>query len=92
PATTPQNTPVTIPVLSNDTLNGVPVTTSTVTTTVTTPPANGTTTINPDGTITYTPNPGFSGTDTFTYQICETLNPSNCDTATVTVTVAANTV
>ena len=29
--------------------------------TVTTPPANGTVTVNPDGTFVYTPNPGFSG-------------------------------
>ncbi|MCP4304893.1 MAG: DUF11 domain-containing protein, partial [bacterium] len=60
----------------------------------TTDPANGTVTVNPDGTITYTPNPGFSGTDTFTYTICEVEGtvggiPSTglCDTATVTVTI-----
>jgi hypothetical protein len=34
---------------------------------VVTPPASGRVTVNPDGTLTYTPNPGFSGTDTFTY-------------------------
>ncbi len=38
-----------------------------------------------DGTVTYTPNPDFNGTDTFTYDVCD---PDGlCDTATVTVTV-----
>ena len=32
-------------------------------------PANGATVINPDNTISYTPNPGFSGGDQFTYVI-----------------------
>uniref|UniRef100_UPI001F5A8967 Ig-like domain-containing protein n=1 Tax=Luteimonas aquatica TaxID=450364 RepID=UPI001F5A8967 len=91
-ATTPQNTPVTIPLLGNDTLNGASATAGTVTITVTVPPTNGSVVINADGTITYTPNTGFSGTETFTYQICETLNPGNCDTATVRVTVSPNTV
>jgi len=49
-------------------------------------PANGTVTINPDGTVTYTPNPGFTGTDTFTY-ILEDDNGGR-DEATVTVHVA----
>jgi len=60
----------------------------------TTDPANGTIVVNPDGTITYTPNPGFVGTDTFTYTICELDGvvggiPATglCDTATVTVTI-----
>jgi hypothetical protein len=30
-------------------------------------PTNGTIIFNPDGTFNYTPNPGFAGTDTFTY-------------------------
>src|SRR4051794_27306919 len=32
-----------------------------------TAPANGTVKNNPDGSFTYTPNPGFSGTDSFNY-------------------------
>jgi len=31
------------------------------------PPANGTLILNPDGSFTYTPDPGFEGTDSFTY-------------------------
>jgi gliding motility-associated-like protein len=41
--------------------------------------------MNPDGTYTYTPNPGFVGTDTFTYTVCNQLG--ECSTATVTITV-----
>ncbi len=57
-----------------------------------TPPSNGTLLINPDGTYTYTPNPGFTGEDTFTYTICETDQvPALCDTATVTIQVVPDT-
>jgi unsaturated chondroitin disaccharide hydrolase len=35
--------------------------------------------------ITYTPNPGFTGTDTFTYQVCD--SGGNCSTAAVRVVV-----
>ncbi len=91
-ATTPQNTPVTVSVLGNDTLDGVPADPAKVTVTQVNPPANGSVVINTDGTVTYTPNTGFAGTDTFTYQICENLNPTNCATATVTITVLPNTI
>ena len=40
------------------------------------------------GVITVQPNTP-SGDYSFQYQICDKLNPSNCDIATVTVTVAA---
>ncbi len=33
--------------------------------------ANGTTVVNQDGTVTYTPAPGFSGADGFTYQVSD---------------------
>ena len=88
--TTPQNTPVITPVLVNDTLNGSPIDPNAVVVTVPTPPTHGTVTVNPDGTVTYTPNPNFSGTDTYTYQVCEKINPANCATATATITVQPN--
>ncbi|WP_167619889.1 Ig-like domain-containing protein [Maribellus sediminis] len=48
-------------------------------------PSNGSVTINGDGTITYIPDEGFTGTDSFTYIVCD---PSGlCDEASVTVTV-----
>ncbi|VAW10726.1 internalin, putative [hydrothermal vent metagenome] len=45
----------------------------------------GTVNVNPEGTFTYTPLAGFSGIDTFTYEITDTNG--NTDTATVSVTV-----
>ncbi|MWW26920.1 Ig-like domain-containing protein, partial [Algibacter lectus] len=75
--------PISIPVIANDfDPDG-----DTISVTETTTPDNGTVTLNPDGTITYTPNPGFIGEDTFTYTICDDANPALCDTATVTVTI-----
>ena len=51
-----------------------------------TTPTHGTVTVNPDGTFTYTPAPGFSGADTFQYTItCS--NSGKTATATVTITV-----
>ncbi|GGK37097.1 MULTISPECIES: Ig-like domain-containing protein [Flavobacteriaceae] len=51
---------------------------------------NGATiTDNDNGTFGYIPAVGFSGTDTFTYTICDDDSPTaSCDTATVTITVA----
>ena len=45
---------------------------------------NGSVLINPDGTLNYTPNAGFDGTDTITYKITD---GDLTDTSTVTVTV-----
>ena len=78
--------------LGNDTVDGTPVDPATVTVTIATPPAHGTATVNPDGTVTYTPGDNFSGTDRYVYQVCERANPGNCATATVTVTAQPNTV
>ncbi|WP_394541346.1 Ig-like domain-containing protein [Lysobacter enzymogenes] len=88
--TTPQNTPVSTNVIANDTLNGAPIDPNLVIITVSTDPANGTTVVNSDGTITYTPRSGFSGDDSYGYTICEKLNPTNCATAKVSVTVQPN--
>jgi VCBS repeat-containing protein len=52
-----------------------------------TPPSNGRVVVNPDGTYRYTPNPGFSGTDSFTYTITDANGDTS--TATMTITVAA---
>ena len=78
------NTPVIIVVKANDAdPEGLPLGNPSAVTS----PTNGTVTYNPNGTVTYTPSTGFLGTDTFTYQICDTGIPSKCDTATVTVEV-----
>ncbi len=49
-------------------------------------PANGSVVVNGDGTITYTPDAGFDGVDTFTYTIQD--GDGDTDTATVTVTIS----
>ncbi len=85
--TTPPNTLVTIPVLNNDTKNGIPLVPALHTVTIATNPTNGNVTVNPNGTVNYTPNTGFSGTDCFVYRVCEIANPTVCRTADVCVTV-----
>jgi uncharacterized repeat protein (TIGR01451 family)/gliding motility-associated-like protein len=72
-------------VLTNDTLNGVSVIPSEIT--ITTVTGNPQLILDPvDGSIDVVPNtPG--GTYELTYQICEILNPTNCETATVTIFV-----
>ena len=77
-AVTPQGTPVDIEVLAND--NGDEIVVSAVT-----QPTNGVAAINPNGSVRYTPNPSFVGTDTFTYTITDANGATS--TATVTVTV-----
>ncbi len=52
-----------------------------------TQPANGSLVQNPDGTLSYTPNDGFNGIDTFTYTITDPDGLT--DTATVNITVNA---
>jgi hypothetical protein len=49
------------------------------------PPADGSVVLNPDGSFTHTPNPGFSGTDSFEYEVDD--GNDGTDTATVTITV-----
>jgi len=85
-ATTDIETPVTIDILGNDNDPDGNLDPSTVK--ITNPPPNGTVTVNPDGSVTYTPNPGFTiGTDTFTYEVCDTGTPQQCHTAEVSVLV-----
>ena len=78
-------------VLTNDTLNGIPVTTSN---TNVTPVTDGPLSVDSDGNVTVAANTP-SGTYTITYVLCEadpitglTLNPTNCNDAIATVVVA----
>jgi Cys-rich repeat protein len=83
-ATTPLDTAVTVDVLANDAdpdddaiaVTGVNV------------PGHGTVTINDDGTVTYTPNAGYVGEDSFSYSVCDELGA--CDTAMVSVDVGVD--
>ncbi len=79
-ATTDEDTPVTIDVLANDSdPDGDPLTV------VSASSPDGDVTINPDGTLTFTPNPDFNGDATITYTV---EDPSGLqDTASVDVTV-----
>jgi len=51
-------------------------------------PANGTVTMNADGTYTYTPNANFNGTDSFTYTVDD--GKGGTDTGTVFLSVTAD--
>jgi large repetitive protein len=81
-ATIAEDTALTIAVLANDRdIDGNPLSVTAATA------PNGTIVINADGTITYTPNANFNGTDTITYTISDGMG--GFSTATVTVTVTA---
>ncbi len=79
-ATTNEDTPVTTNVLANDSFEGTPAVT------VVTQGTHGTVVNNGDGTVTYTPNADFNGTDSYTYTV---TSGGVTETATVSVTVNA---
>lgn len=90
---TPPGQPLTINLLANDSSS------NTTTAPLGTPTQgdvtaqHGTVVFNPDGTARYTPTAGYTGTDTFTYNICTVASAQNpsptCASASVTVNVAA---
>ncbi|WP_081591830.1 Ig-like domain-containing protein [Aeromicrobium massiliense] len=79
-AQTTLNTPVTVTEQVNDLGDGVTVT-------IVDPPSNGVALVQPDGSIRYTPAPGYEGTDNLTYRICSVDNPALCDDAEVDLLV-----
>ena len=92
---TPVDTPITLDVKVDDRVvddEGNVLTTVTLAPpTIPKQPAHGSVTVNPDGRLVYTPNPGYTGEDTFEYQVCTkptTDYPTvNCKPALVTITV-----
>jgi Bacterial Ig domain len=84
-AATTLNTPVTINVISNDT-DDVGINAGSVA--IVTSPSNGTAVPNGNGTVTYTPNAGFTGVNTFRYTVADSQGAVS-NQATVTVTVNA---
>lgn len=83
---TPVNQQIIIDVVANDTdpegafdLNSLIVTVQ---------PSNGLAAANTDGTITYIPDGGFQGFDSFTYEISDLGTPTSTDQAVVTVDVS----
>jgi len=86
-AITDQDTSVTIDIQANDSA-GPANEDQSLSTTAVTDPAGGVATINADDTVTYTPDAGFTGTDSFDYTLCD--SDSACMNATVTITVTAD--
>jgi gliding motility-associated-like protein/uncharacterized repeat protein (TIGR01451 family) len=81
--TTPRDVPVSGNVLNNDSdPENQPLT---VNTTPVTSPSHGTVVQRADGTFTYTPAPGFVGTDSYVYRVCD--SEGACSQATVTINV-----
>jgi hypothetical protein len=78
--TVPANTTTNLDVLGNDDVPNPANTTASITT----PPLSGNAVVNSDNTISYTPNNGYCGDDSFYYRICD---PSGCDTALVLITI-----
>ena len=83
-ATVPEDSSIIIPVLDNDSdVDGDPLTVS-----VTTNAVFGTTTVNVDNTITYTPNADYDGTDSFVYMLDD--GNGGTDTALVSITITSD--
>jgi ELWxxDGT repeat protein len=85
-ATATGGQPVTVSVLANDFDPDGTIDASTVLPVQ--PPAHGSVLLNANGTITYTPASGYSGSDSFTYRVAD--NQGNTSTGTVTLTVTAS--
>jgi gliding motility-associated-like protein len=80
---TDENEPTIIDVLRNDSdVDG-----DVLTTTILSPPTKGTLKKTGNGTYEYTPQFGFSGSDNFSYEVCDNGVPVLCDQATVVLTI-----
>ena len=77
-AVTAPNTPVTLSVLDNDDGAGLAIT-------ALDSPTAGTAVANGDGTVTYTPNTGFTGIDSFTYTVRDSAGATASGIVTITV-------
>ena len=90
-ASVDEDASVNVPVTANDDFGGDGPAVGAIT--VVGAPANGTATVNDNGTpndptddtVDYTPDPDFNGSDSFTYEICDANG--TCDQATVDVTI-----
>lgn len=83
--TSNQNQELLLDVLANDFINTGELLVETLA--IIEAPENGILFPNGDGTFTYTPAANFSGTDSFTYEICENTDRQFCDQALVSITV-----
>ena len=81
--------PNAINAFANDTLNGSPVDPADINATITSPASHAGVVMDPaTGNVSVAPGTP-AGTYTITYEICETINPANCETASVSVIVEA---
>ncbi|MBA2490765.1 MAG: tandem-95 repeat protein [Gammaproteobacteria bacterium] len=88
-ASTPLDTPVDVPVIANDTDPDGTIVAGTVTITIS--PLSGSAVNNGFGAVTYSPSPGFAGTDSFQYVVQDDAGATS-NAATVTITVGASTI
>lgn len=82
------DTPIDLKVSSNDTAFLSTLNLSSISTTGLLQPENGLVEINANGKLTYTPNSGFVGVDSFEYSICALEFPNVCDVATVYIKIS----
>ncbi|MDX6206484.1 MAG: hypothetical protein QOF39_2541 [Frankiales bacterium] len=82
PVDTPLHMPATSSVLANDSGTSITVTASTS-------PGHGTVTVGPDGSYTYSPVPGYTGPDSFSYTITDNAGRTATTTVSLTVTPLA---
>ncbi|WP_163377655.1 gliding motility-associated C-terminal domain-containing protein [Cyclobacterium sp. SYSU L10401] len=82
---TNQNQPVDIHLLENDFINTGELLPETLV--IITDPENGSLEQQENGSVTYSPDVNFSGSDSFTYEICENTDRQFCDRAVVNITV-----
>jgi large repetitive protein len=74
---------------ANDTLNGAAVDPTKITTSITSPASNSGVSLDPVTGIVSVAAATPAGTYSIGYKICETLNPANCASATINITVVA---
>lgn len=74
--TTPKNTALNVDPLSGVLTNDSDTDGDTLTVTIETTPTHGTLTFNSDGSFVYTPTQGFTGMDSFVYQVVDGNNPA----------------
>jgi hypothetical protein len=88
----PQNTPIDVPLSAIATVSGAPLNPAATTIDPTYGPFHGSVTIGSTGTLTYTPDNGYSGPDSFVVQVCDTSTPVQCSSIPVTVAVGVGVV
>jgi VCBS repeat-containing protein len=82
---TDEDEPLSVPAPTGVLFNDEDAERDSLTSTLVAEPANGSLTLNADGSFSYTPNQDFNGTDSFSYQASDAELQSNIATVTITV-------